>query len=119
MGRRCSPSLFERNPGQDFRCHIVFVLFLLLTKPAVDTSRQSHGWVFVSTEDAAPPLPSNSTNHYVHENGLSPTVSSNTPPPPAVMEKPKRSAAARGIEDVRPSVESLLDELESSVPVPM
>ncbi|KAM4809287.1 paxillin-like isoform 2-T2 [Rhinophrynus dorsalis] len=34
------------------------------------------------------------------------------------MEKPKRNGA-RGIEDVRPSVESLLDELESSVPTPV
>ncbi|XP_044131361.1 paxillin isoform X3 [Bufo gargarizans] len=33
-------------------------------------------------------------------------------------EKPKRNGA-RGIEDVRPSVESLLDELESSVPAPV
>ncbi|KAM3939509.1 paxillin isoform 3-T3 [Leptodactylus fuscus] len=33
-------------------------------------------------------------------------------------EKPKRNGA-RGIEDVRPSVESLLDELESSVPTPV
>ncbi|CAJ0964907.1 unnamed protein product [Ranitomeya imitator] len=33
-------------------------------------------------------------------------------------EKPKRNGA-RGIDDVRPSVESLLDELESSVPTPV
>ncbi|XP_066459751.1 paxillin isoform X2 [Eleutherodactylus coqui] len=33
-------------------------------------------------------------------------------------EKPKRNGT-RGIEDVRPSVESLLDELESSVPTPV
>ncbi|XP_069071142.1 paxillin isoform X1 [Pleurodeles waltl] len=33
-------------------------------------------------------------------------------------EKPKRNGG-RGIEDVRPSVESLLDELESSVPSPV
>ncbi|KAG8454443.1 hypothetical protein GDO86_000895, partial [Hymenochirus boettgeri] len=32
-----------------------------------------------------------------------------------VTEKPKRNGT-RGIEDVRPSVESLLDELENSVP---
>ncbi|XP_063310664.1 paxillin isoform X1 [Pelobates fuscus] len=37
---------------------------------------------------------------------------------PATKEKPKRNGA-RGIEDVRPSVESLLDELESSVPSPV
>ncbi|XP_078277385.1 paxillin-like isoform X2 [Rhinoraja longicauda] len=37
--------------------------------------------------------------------------------PPPTKEKPKRNGG-RGIEDVRPSVESLLDELESSVPNP-
>ncbi|XP_060699749.1 paxillin-like isoform X1 [Hemiscyllium ocellatum] len=37
--------------------------------------------------------------------------------PPPTKEKPKRNGS-RGIEDVRPSVESLLDELESSVPSP-
>ncbi|CAL8337908.1 unnamed protein product [Lota lota] len=72
---------------------------------------------FPTEEDAAPPLPSNSIHHYVHENGVSPLMNNN--PPPAVMEKPKRGMATRGIEDVRPSVESLLDELESSVPMPI
>lgn len=65
-------------------------------------------------EEAAPPLPSSSTTHYVQENGVSPPAKA----PPPVMEKPKRSTAGWGIEDVRPSVESLLDELESSVPSP-
>ncbi|EMP34130.1 Paxillin [Chelonia mydas] len=37
---------------------------------------------------------------------------------PPTKEKPKRNGG-RGIEDVRPSVESLLDELESSVPSPV
>ncbi|XP_032899473.1 paxillin isoform X2 [Amblyraja radiata] len=37
--------------------------------------------------------------------------------PPPTKEKPKRNGG-RGIDDVRPSVESLLDELESSVPSP-
>ncbi|KAK0140839.1 Paxillin [Merluccius polli] len=75
---------------------------------------------FPTEEDAAPPLPSNSTNHYVHENGVSPPMNNNiTHNPPAVTEKPKHSVATRGIEDVRPSVESLLDELESSVPMPI
>ncbi|MGH0175102.1 UNVERIFIED_CONTAM: hypothetical protein FKN15_069493 [Acipenser sinensis] len=59
-------------------------------------------------------LPSVSTTHYgVQENGGS---AGKKAPPPA-KEKPKRSGG-RGIEDVRPSVESLLDELESSVPSP-
>ncbi|XP_010602361.1 paxillin isoform X2 [Fukomys damarensis] len=42
-------------------------------------------------------------------------VGGKTGPP---KEKPKRNGA-RGLEDVRPSVESLLDELESSVPSPV
>lgn len=63
-------------------------------------------------EEAAPPLPSSSI---IHQNGV---LTPGKAAPPA-LEKPKRSAAARGIEDVRPSVESLLDELESSVPSPM
>lgn len=37
---------------------------------------------------------------------------------PVTKEKPKRNGG-RGLEDVRPSVESLLDELESSVPSPV
>ncbi|XP_052611092.1 paxillin isoform X2 [Peromyscus californicus insignis] len=37
---------------------------------------------------------------------------------PLMKEKPKRNGG-RGLEDVRPSVESLLDELESSVPSPV
>ncbi|CAL8402709.1 unnamed protein product [Arctogadus glacialis] len=78
---------------------------------------QDNSPCFPTEEDTAPPLPSNSIHHYVHENGVSPLTSHN--PPPAVLEKPKRSLATRGIEDVRPSVESLLDELESSVPMPI
>lgn len=72
-----------------------------------------------ATEEAAPPLPS--VIHQIHENGVS--TSGKVVPP--VLEKPKRGGggggggAARGIDDVRPSVESLLDELESSVPSPM
>lgn len=70
---------------------------------------------FSAIEEAAPPLPASSVIHHIQENGVS-TAGKAAPP---VLEKPKRSAAARGIEDVRPSVESLLDELESSVPTPM
>lgn len=70
---------------------------------------------FPVIEEAAPPLPSSSILHQIQENGVS-TAGKTVPP---VMEKPKRSVAARAIEDVRPSVESLLDELESSVPSPM
>lgn len=65
-------------------------------------------------EEAAPPLPGSSVVHHVQENGVS-TAGKAIPP---VVEKPKRSGPTRGIEDVRPSVESLLNELESSVPAP-
>ncbi|XP_056242057.1 mucin-2-like isoform X1 [Seriola aureovittata] len=84
---------------------------LLLELNAVQQSTPA----FATEEEAAPPLPASSIIHHIHENGVS-TAGKAVPP---VMEKPKRSATARGIEDVRPSVESLLDELESSVPSPI
>ncbi|KAJ8414757.1 hypothetical protein AAFF_G00022800 [Aldrovandia affinis] len=82
---------------------------LLLELNAVQHNTPS----FATTEETAPPLPSCSTTHYVQENGGSAPVKV----PPPTKEKPKRNGG-RGIEDVRPSVESLLDELESSVPSP-
>ncbi|KAJ8379492.1 hypothetical protein SKAU_G00002700 [Synaphobranchus kaupii] len=82
---------------------------LLLELNAVQHNSPS----FPTTEETAPPLPSCSTTHYVQENGGSASVKV----PPPTKEKPKRNGG-RGIEDVRPSVESLLDELESSVPSP-
>ncbi|KAM6946666.1 uncharacterized protein PEZ65_000426 isoform 1-T1 [Lycodopsis pacificus] len=84
---------------------------LLLELNAVQQSTPA----FPTEEEAAPPLPASSVIHHVQENGVS-TAGKVAPP---VLEKPKRSAAARGIEDVRPSVESLLDELENSVPSPI
>uniref|UniRef100_H3D0A1 Paxillin n=1 Tax=Tetraodon nigroviridis TaxID=99883 RepID=H3D0A1_TETNG len=66
-------------------------------------------------EEAAPPLPSSSIIHQIHENGVSPAGRT----APATLEKPKRGGAGRVMEDARPSVESLLDELESSVPSPI
>ncbi|XP_068576473.1 uncharacterized protein [Cebidichthys violaceus] len=84
---------------------------LLLELNAVQQSTPA----FPTEEEAAPPLPASSVIHHVQENGVS--TSGKVAPP--VLEKPKRSAAARGIEDVRPSVESLLDELENSVPSPI
>ncbi|XP_028826855.1 paxillin a isoform X3 [Denticeps clupeoides] len=84
---------------------------LLLELNAVQQSTPS----FPTEVEAPPPLPSSSTTHYKPTNGLS-SVGKNPPP---TVEKPKRNAAGRGIEDVRPSVESLLDELESSVPTPV
>ncbi|KAM7401812.1 hypothetical protein PAMP_017091 [Pampus punctatissimus] len=84
---------------------------LLLELNAVQQSTPA----FVTEEEAAPPLPASNVTHHIHENGVS-NAGKAAPP---LLEKPKCSAAARGIEDVRPSVESLLDELESSVPTPI
>ncbi|XP_064322734.1 paxillin isoform X1 [Phalacrocorax carbo] len=63
----------------------------------------------------SPSLPSVAGPHYVVPESSS-SVGGKAAPP--TKEKPKRNGA-RGIEDVRPSVESLLDELESSVPSPV
>lgn len=63
-------------------------------------------------EELAPPLPASGTIHHIQENGVSTSGKATLPTP----VKGKRTTATRGIEDVRPSVESLLDELESSVP---
>ncbi|KFU95076.1 Paxillin, partial [Chaetura pelagica] len=63
----------------------------------------------------SPSLPSVTGPHYVVPESSS-SVGGKAAPP--TKEKPKRNGA-RGIEDVRPSVESLLDELESSVPSPV
>ncbi|XP_077947575.1 paxillin a isoform X2 [Gasterosteus aculeatus] len=84
---------------------------LLLELNAVQQSTPA----FPTEEEAPPPLPASSVIHHVQENG----VSTSGKVAPRVLEKPKRSAAARAIEDVRPSVESLLDELENSVPSPI
>ncbi|NXH66373.1 PAXI protein, partial [Hydrobates tethys] len=63
----------------------------------------------------SPSLPTVTGPHYVVPESSS-SVGGKAAPP--TKEKPKRNGA-RGIEDVRPSVESLLDELESSVPSPV
>ncbi|NXM43985.1 PAXI protein, partial [Gymnorhina tibicen] len=63
----------------------------------------------------SPSLPSVAAPHYVVPENSSSGGGKAAPP---AKEKPKRNGA-RGIEDVRPSVESLLDELESSVPSPV
>ncbi|CAG01877.1 unnamed protein product, partial [Tetraodon nigroviridis] len=84
---------------------------LLLELNAVQQSAPA----FPTEEEAAPPLPSSSIIHQIHENGVSPAGRT----APATLEKPKRGGAGRVMEDARPSVESLLDELESSVPSPI
>ncbi|XP_055003261.1 paxillin isoform X2 [Sorex araneus] len=65
--------------------------------------------------NASPPLPGALSPHYgILENSgaLAPKAG------PLPKEKPKRNGG-RGLEAVRPSVERLLDELESSVPSPV
>ncbi|XP_051278947.1 uncharacterized protein LOC127376265 isoform X2 [Dicentrarchus labrax] len=79
---------------------------LLLELNAVQQSSPS----FPTTEEAAPPLPSCSITHY--ENGGGPDITVSPPP----QEKPKRNGTR--LDEARPSVESLLDELEGSVPSP-
>ncbi|CAB1412673.1 unnamed protein product [Pleuronectes platessa] len=79
---------------------------LLLELNAVQQSSPS----FPTTEEAAPPLPSCSITHY--ENGSCPDIMVS----PAPHEKPQRNGAR--LDETRPSVESLLDELEGSVPSP-
>lgn len=66
--------------------------------------------VYKSAEEAAPPLPSCSITHY--ENGSAPEIIV-TPSP---LEKPKRNGTR--LNEGRPTVETLLDELEGSVPSP-
>ncbi|XP_022406359.1 paxillin isoform X5 [Delphinapterus leucas] len=65
--------------------------------------------------NSSPPLPGALSPHYgIPENNSSLGGKAG----PLTKEKPKRNGG-RGLEDVRPSVESLLDELESSVPSPV
>ncbi|KAG3278912.1 paxillin, transcript variant X2 [Ictidomys tridecemlineatus] len=65
--------------------------------------------------NTSPPLPGALSPHYgIPENNSPVGVKAG----PLTKEKPKRNGS-RGLEDVRPSVESLLDELESSVPSPV
>lgn len=62
-----------------------------------------------SPQSAAGTVPHHSITDSAHLTGVKNSMA---------KEKPKRNGG-RGIEDVRPSVESLLDELESSVPSPV
>nr|XP_020448252.1 paxillin-like [Monopterus albus] len=80
---------------------------LLLELNAVQQSTPA----FPTEEEAAPPVPASSVIHGVKENGVS------TAGKAAAPGKPKYSTVVRGVEDVRPSVETLLNELESSVPL--
>ncbi|XP_058387535.1 paxillin isoform X1 [Diceros bicornis minor] len=65
--------------------------------------------------NSSPPLPGALSPHYGIAENNSPLGGQAGP---LTKEKPKRNGG-RALEDVRPSVESLLDELESSVPSPV
>ncbi|KPP67877.1 paxillin-like [Scleropages formosus] len=80
---------------------------LLLELNAVQHSTPS----FHTEEEPAPALLSSGMSNFTKENGVSAAVKA----APSTVEKPKRRAA----DDVRPSVENLLDQLESSVPRPI
>ncbi|XP_055775322.1 paxillin-like isoform X1 [Salvelinus fontinalis] len=82
---------------------------LLLELNAVQQNSPS----FPTTEETAPPLPSCSITHYVQENGGPPDIMVSPPS----QEKTKRNGS-QAVEEGRPTVESLLDELEGSVPTP-
>ncbi|XP_017558313.2 proline-rich protein 12 isoform X1 [Pygocentrus nattereri] len=82
---------------------------LLLELNAVQQNTPS----FPTTEDAAPPLPPCSSAHYIQENGAHPGITLT----PAAKEKPQRNGK-KVPEEGRPTVESLLNELESSIPTP-
>ncbi|KAM9821677.1 uncharacterized protein pxnb isoform X1 [Syngnathus typhle] len=77
---------------------------LLLELNAVQQSSPS----FPTTEERPPPLPSTSITHY--ENGNAPDIRVSPPP----QEEPKKNGTRQ--DEGRPTVESLLDELEGSVP---
>nr|XP_057927248.1 mucin-5AC-like isoform X2 [Doryrhamphus excisus] len=77
---------------------------LLLELNAVQQSSPS----FPTTEERAPPLPSTSITHY--ENGNAPEIRVSPPP----QEEPNRNGTKP--DEARSTVESLLDELEGSVP---
>ncbi|XP_060787773.1 paxillin isoform X1 [Neoarius graeffei] len=81
---------------------------LLLELNAVQQNTPS----YTTTEDAAPPLPSSSSAHYIQENGVHSGIT------PAAKDKPQRNGT-KGPEEGRPTVESLLNELESAIPAPM
>ncbi|XP_056585493.1 transcription initiation factor TFIID subunit 3 isoform X1 [Triplophysa dalaica] len=79
---------------------------LLLELNAVQQNAPS----FSTTEDAAPPLPPCSVAHYIQENGAHPGIILT----PASQDKSQKN----GTGDGRPTMESLLNELENSVPSP-
>uniref|UniRef100_A0A672LWY6 Paxillin-like n=1 Tax=Sinocyclocheilus grahami TaxID=75366 RepID=A0A672LWY6_SINGR len=85
-----------------------------LDRLLLELNAVQHSTPAFPTEETYPPKPASNAQRYVPENGVSSVVKA----PPPKIEKPKRSAPGRGIEDGRPSVGNLLNELESSVPAP-
>ncbi|XP_057348589.1 paxillin isoform X3 [Manis pentadactyla] len=69
----------------------------------------------IDEDNSSPPLPGALSPHCGIPESNSPLAGKAGP---LTKEKPKRNGG-RGLEDMRPSVESLLDELESSVPSPV
>ncbi|XP_028913492.1 paxillin isoform X3 [Ornithorhynchus anatinus] len=86
---------------------------LLLELNAVQ--HNAPGGFLADEASQSPPLPGAPGSHYGIPENSSPPGDQTAPP---AKEKPKRNGS-RGLEDVRPSVETLLDELESSVPSPV
>ncbi|TRY88753.1 hypothetical protein DNTS_029678 [Danionella cerebrum] len=82
---------------------------LLLELNAVQHSTPSF-----PAEESVPPKPAVNSQRIVPQNGVTSTAKA----PPPKIEKPKRNVPVKVVEEVRPSVESLLNELESSVPAP-
>ncbi|XP_038618680.1 paxillin [Tachyglossus aculeatus] len=87
---------------------------LLLELNAVQ--HNTPGGFLADDASQSPPLPGAPGSHYGIPENSSPPGGKATPP---TKEKPKRNNGNRGPEEARPSVETLLDELESSVPSPV
>ncbi|XP_059405445.1 paxillin-like isoform X5 [Carassius carassius] len=85
-----------------------------LDRLLLELNAVQHSTPAFPTEETYPPKPASNAQRYVPENGVSSVVKA----PPPMIEKPKRGAPGRGIEVVRPSMESMLNDLESSVPAP-
>ncbi|XP_042579126.1 LIM domain-binding protein 3-like isoform X2 [Cyprinus carpio] len=83
-----------------------------LDRLLLELNAVQHSTPAFPTEETYPPKPASNAHRYVPENGVSSVVKA----PSSMIEKPKRSAPGQGIDDVRPSMESLLNELEGSVP---
>ncbi|XP_056313275.1 paxillin a isoform X3 [Danio aesculapii] len=86
-----------------------------LDRLLLELNAVQHSTPAFPAEETCPPKPANNSQRYVPENGVSSVVKA----APPKIEKPKRNIPAKVIEDARPSVESLLNKLESSIPAPV